>query len=55
VVLKSVLLDLITQGIQKVVVRVVVRTEELVGLLHQRAVRLQLFGFHREQLRTVRE
>ena len=43
----------IGEGEQEVVMIVVMRAVKFVGLLHQRAVRFQLLGFHLQQIRAV--
>ena len=52
-VLKSVLLNLIAQRVQEIVVVVVMRAVELVGLPYQVAVCLDMLGLQRQQLGPV--
>ena len=55
VVLEASLLDLVGQGIEKIVVRVMVRTEQLECLLHQRPVRFKLLGLVIHELGPIGE
>src|SRR5476649_1074583 len=52
-VLETALLDLIAERIQKVVMIIVMRAEQFAGLLHQRAMRLELLGLYHQQLGAV--
>ena len=47
--------DLVAERVEKIVVRVMMRPEQLVGLLHQRAMRLQLLRLHDQQFGPVGE
>src|SRR5450759_1224672 len=51
--LETLLMNLIAQRIEKIVVRIMVRSEEPVRLLHEMAGGREMFGLYREQLRPV--